>query len=80
MLACNSLAHLSPAAMAPRRMFGTIYRVHAAGLPSPGIGNGTNDFFGGPIMSTRATGTLLTRFPATPGCPRTNNSMGLTTN
>ncbi len=80
-LNCNSLHTRirTRKASALNTIHETIARVHGDGLPSPGVLNGTNDFFAGPVVPYRRCRTLGSRCPSVPSCPVSSSRMGIPT-
>lgn len=56
-----------------------VVSVHRDGLPSPGILNGTNDFFVGPVIPHQRFRSLRQRCPSVPRCSISTNQMGVPT-
>lgn len=56
-----------------------VVSVHGDGLPSPGMVNGTNDFFVGPVIPQGRFRTLRRRCPHVPFCRLTSKEIGVPT-
>ncbi len=72
-------SNVQPRRIATGRLHRAVVTVHRAGLPSPGIRNGTNDFFVGPIMRHDICRRVGRRCPDYPFCRMSGRRIGVPT-